>query len=286
MLVGCDRSRPAGTTRPARATIASTVPAVTDLLVGMGASDRLVAVSTYDRDRPDVGTRPKAGDYDSVDWELLATLRPTVLVTAIAPDRRPAGFRERAAELNIQLRNVQVNVLSDLDPAVDQLAAALDDPAMGVAAKRQMHDRLDAVKQSVAGRPPVSALIVLGPDATAVAGPGNYLDDLLRLAGGTNAAGRLGRPWPTVDRETLLTLRPNVILQLLPSAKPQELARATATWAQLRQLPAVAAGRVCTITDPYALQPGWHLPEVAEQFARCLHPTPSPPRPATAPAGR
>ena len=274
-LVGCDRGRPAAATRSARATIASTVPAVTDLLVGMGAGDRLVAVSTYDADRPDVGGRPKAGNYDTVDWELLATLRPSVLVTAIAPDRRPAGFRQRASELGIELRNVQVDRLTDLYPAVDQLAAALGDPAMGVDAKRVLHDRLNAVHQSVAGQPTVSTLIVLGPDATAVAGPGDYLDDLLQLAGGTNAAARLGRSWPTVDRETLLALRPDVILQLLPSAKPQELVAAAATWAQLRQVPAVAAGRVCTITDPYALQPGWHLPEVAAQFARCLHP-PSP----------
>ena len=86
-LTGCDRHPPTATTRPGRPTVASTVPAATDLVVGMGLADRLVAVSTFDP-----GPLPKAGDYQTTDWELLATLRPTVLLTAIDDDRQPAGF--------------------------------------------------------------------------------------------------------------------------------------------------------------------------------------------------
>jgi ABC-type Fe3+-hydroxamate transport system substrate-binding protein len=275
-LCGCDRSPPAApATRSSLPTIASTVPAATDLIVGMGGGDQLVAVSTYDRGRPDVGSLPQAGDYQTVDWELLATLRPTVLLTFISPDREPAGFRERAADLHMQLLNVNVDRLADLDPAIDKLGTALDRPDLAATAKRTLDGQFDAVRHRVAGLPIVPALVLLGPDATGVAGPGTYLDDALHLAGGTNAAARLGDRWPTVDRETLLSLHPAVVLQLMPDAKPQELSRAAATWAQL---PAGAVGRVCPITDPYAEQPGWHLPEVADQFARCLHanpPTPS-----------
>ena len=274
----CDRGTPtAPATRPSVPTIASTVPAATDLIIGMGARDQLVAVSSYDRGRPEASSLPAVGDYQSVDWELLATLRPTVLVTFSSPDREPAGFRDRAVGLDIRLLNVQLNRLADLDPALDQLGAALVRPDLATAAKRTLHERLDAVTRGVAGQPPVSTLIVYGPDGTSIAGPGTYLDDLLQKAGGTNAAAPLGKPWPTVDRETLLSLHPDVVLQLLPDAKPQELARAAATW---KQLPTVAPGRVYPITDPYAEQPGWHLPEVAERFARCLHPNP----PSSSPA--
>jgi iron complex transport system substrate-binding protein len=141
---------------------------------------------------------------------------------------------------------------------------------MAAAANRTIADRFEAVRRRVAGLPPVSALIVLGRDATGLAGPDTYLDDVLQIAGGTNAAAGLGKPWPTVDREMLLSLHPAAVLILLPGAKPQELAQARATWAQL---PTLAPGRVYTITDPYAQQPGWHLPDLAERFAQCLHPS-------------
>ncbi len=272
-LVGCDRAAPApATTRAARPTIASTVPAATDLIVGMGGRDQLVAVSTYDRNRPDVASLPKAGDYQTADWELLATLRPTVLLTAIRPDREPAGFRDHAAALHIDVQNIQVDRLDDLAPAIDRLGVALGNPAMAAVANRGIAARLAAVASRAATRPKVPALIVYSPDATAVAGPGTYLDDLLREAGGTNVLPTTMQPWPTIDRELLLSLHPAVVLQLLPDAKPQELAQARATWAQL---PSGAVGRVCTITDAYATQPGWHLPDLAEQFARCLHPSPT-----------
>ena len=270
--LGCDRDAPPPpATRPAVRTIASTVPAVTDLIVGMGAADRLVAVSTYDRDRPDVGTLPKAGDYQTTDWEVLAEVRPSVLVTAITPSREPAGFGRHAADLGVEPINLQVDHLPELEPAIDALGVALAEPALAAAADRRIDAQLAAVRRQVAGLPRVPTLIVISPDATAVAGPGTYLDDLLQTAGGTNAAASLRRPWPTVDREMLVSFRPAVVLQLLPGASPQELARAAAVWASLPPV------RVCTITDPYALQPGWHLPELAGTFARCLHPSSSAP---------
>ena len=275
--LGCHRRSAPATTRPtALPTVASTVPAATDLIVGMGGRDRLVAVSTYDGGRPDVGTLPKAGDYLTTDWELLATLRPSVLVTEISPARESPGFRRHAAQLGIALVNVKVDRLADLQPAVARLGTAIGEPDLAARAERDIDARLTAVARRVAGLPRVSTLIVLGPDPTNVAGPGTYLDDLLRLAGGTNAAAALGKPYPTLDREALVSLRPDVVLQLVPGAPPQELAQAAAAWAGLPQVPAVAAGRVCTITDPYAEQPGWHLPDLAERFARCLHPSPSP----------
>ena len=266
---GCFADAPA--TRP---TIASTVPSATDLIVGMGAADQLVAVSTYDAGRPDVGRRPKAGDYQTIDWEQVTKLRPSTLVTFVSADRQPAGVRDRAAKLHIKLLNVPIDRLTDLDPAIDSLGTALDRPDLAAAAKQHLKDQLDAVTRRVKGQPPVSALIVLSPDATAVAGSDTFLDDVLQKAGGTNAAARLHQNWPRIDREMLLSLKPDVVIQLVPGGKPQEVAQAKATWARFRSVPAVAHDRVCILTDPYVEQPGWHLPDLAERMAECLHPAP------------
>ncbi len=262
LLVGCDRTPPAATTRPAHPLVASTVPAATDLIVGLAAADQLVAVSTYDAGRPDVGSLPKAGDYQTVDWERLAALHPSVLFTAISRENEPAGFRDHAAELHIRPVNVQVNRLEDLAPAIRIVGDALDQPDRAATANRQIAARLARIHDRVAGLPPVPTLLVLGPDRQTLAGPGTYLDDLLQKAGGTNVAAGLGQPWPRVDRELLASLHPAVIIELSPDGKPA----ATAV-----PLP---PGRYCLIADRYALQPGWHLPDEAEQFAQCLHPTP------------
>src|SRR3954471_18121548 len=100
--VGCEKAaaRPnSASTKPAGKTVASLVPAVTDLIIGMGARERLVAVSTYDRQRPDVESLPKVGDYQTIDWEQLQLIRPSLIVIDIHKDRLPPGFADRAAAL-------------------------------------------------------------------------------------------------------------------------------------------------------------------------------------------
>src|SRR5687767_218730 len=75
-------------------TVASLVPAATDLLIGMGAGDHLVAVSNFDT-RPDAGHLARVGDYRSTDWEMLARIRPDVMVIQIDESKVPAGMRQR-----------------------------------------------------------------------------------------------------------------------------------------------------------------------------------------------
>jgi ABC-type Fe3+-hydroxamate transport system substrate-binding protein len=269
-LSSCNKPTPPAS-QPATVTVASLVPAATDLLVGMGAKNHLVAVCNYDTDAAVAGL-PRAGDYETVDWEQLRALHPSVLITQIKPSLQPAGFKSRAADLHIQPIDIQIENLADIFKAIDILGNAIDDPAVANKASDHMHARLDAVRAAVAGQAPVRTLIFTGDDADFIAAPGGYLDDLLQIAGGVNAAPPGENHWPKIDREMLLSLKPEAIIQLMPDATPQEKQKAMAIWQRYRQLPAVAAGRVYPIYEGYALHPGWHVTDLAEQMSRCLHP--------------
>jgi iron complex transport system substrate-binding protein len=271
LLAACDKTI-SPTTQPTAPTIASMVPAATDLLVGMGAKDHLVAVSTYDKDRADVGSLPKAGDYETVDWELLRSLHPAILITQIKPELQPAGFKEKADQMHILPVNIQIERLNDIFNAIDTLGDALKDPVMATAAKQKMQDRLDAVKKRVAGQSPVRTLIVTGSSFEFIAAPGSYLDDLLQVAGGVNACPPSAQHWPRIDREMLLSLNPDAIIQLMPNATVQEREQASKIWKQSPQLSAVTTARVYPIYEAYAQQPGWHVTDLAEHFAKLLHP--------------
>jgi iron complex transport system substrate-binding protein len=282
-LVGCDKHRPVPATQPASPTIASLVPAATELIIGMGARDRLMAVSTFDSD-PDIAQLPKAGDYETIDWELLGSLHPSVLVTEISPDRQGPGFNAKAADRRIKPINVHIENLDDIPLAIDQLGAVLQEPQLALSAHQVFEARLDAVRRLAANEKPVRALIVTSAQADSVAGVGTYLDDLLKIAGGVNVVAPESGHWPMIDREKLLSLKPDVVLQLLPGTSPQERVAASRLWSRLSAIPAVASGRVYPIYDEYALVPGWHVTDLAEQFFRCLHPqSPTHPVPASQP---
>ncbi|HYO10195.1 MAG TPA: ABC transporter substrate-binding protein, partial [Tepidisphaeraceae bacterium] len=133
-------------TARAATTVASLSPAATEIIVhALGARDRLVAVSNFDPQRPETAGLPRVGDYQTVDWERLAALRPATMVTQFAVDRLPRGLRDRAAELNITLINVPITRLADIHGALATLGEAVGDPTRGRAEQQRLQARLDAI---------------------------------------------------------------------------------------------------------------------------------------------
>src|ERR1043166_2750016 len=78
LSLACNRPTPTAppASHPTILTVASLVPAATDLILGMNAADHLIAVSNWDPDRPEIAHLPRVGDYRTIDWEKLSELHP------------------------------------------------------------------------------------------------------------------------------------------------------------------------------------------------------------------
>lgn len=270
---GCDQAAPKPTASHAKSpTVASLVPSASDLLIGMGVKDHLVAVSNYDHD-PETAGLPRVGDYETIDWEKLAQLRPNVIVSWYGPGKTPAGFEERAKELNIRELNLQFSRLSDVYDALGALGDTVDEKAAAQEELKKLKGGIAEVETRVKGKPRVRAVIVTDASGLDFAGRGNYLDDLLNAAGGENAVTATG--YVTLDREAIAALKPDVILQLMPGADADAVAKNAEFWKAFADLPAVKEHRVCQFTQTYMMVPGSHVADVARMFAAALHPMPA-----------
>jgi iron complex transport system substrate-binding protein len=278
LAVGCDRSDAlAPTTLPTTQssggkTVASLVPAATDMIIGMGARDRLVAVSNWDAERAEIAGLPRVGDYRTVNWEKLASLRPDVMIVQWRADKMPPGVAERAAELNIHLVNLRMVYLDDVFTALDQLGAGIGEREKAAAAATKLRGQLDGVRAAVAGKPPVRTLISQTESPLSTVGGGNFVNDLLTIAGGKNVIEGGDNSYPNIDVERLVALNPDAIIHLLPGESPQVIERAKSFWSSHPQLAAVKSGRVYFETDSHMLLPGPLVGNVAERFATLLHP--------------
>ena len=261
-------------TRPAgKKTVASLVPAATDMIIAMGARDALVAVSNWDAQRDEIAGLPRVGDYRNVDWEKLASLRPDVMIVQWRPDKMPPGVAERAAELHIELVNLRIVYLDEIFTAWEKLGDAIGERAKADATAKDVRRQLDAVRAAVAGKPPVRTLISQTESPLSTVGGGNFMNDLLTLAGGTNVIeGGGDNSYPNIDLERLVALNPDVVIHLLPLEPPQVVERAKAFWASHPELAAVKSGRVHLETESFLLLPGPLVGRIAERFATLLHP--------------
>jgi len=273
VTAGCGRSDSGKSSHLAprkNPTIASLVPAATDLIVGMGAGDHLVAVSNYDLITEASGL-PRVGDYQNIDWEKLAQIRPNVLISFYGSGHMPEGFIEKTREFNISPINVHLDRLDEIYEGIIKLGDACNEPQKAIAERDRLKGGIEAVRQRYKGQPRVRALIAIGSTGADVAGQGTFFDDLLQAAGGENVVTG-SHPYVTLDREALSALKPDVILQMLPGKGSQTAEQARAAWNSLSDVPAVRDNRVMIYTDDYIMQPGPHLAEIAGKFAAALHP--------------
>jgi iron complex transport system substrate-binding protein len=272
---GCDRGTaapPAVVRMAKRPTVASLSPAATDILLAIGAQDHLVAISNYDYGKPAVAGLPGAGDYLTVDWEQLAKLQPDVLIVQVREALAPKGFKERADSLKIRPVYIHIDDIDDIVEATRTLGDAVAEPDKAAAATKAMRDRLVAVAQSVAGRPRVLTLVITDEVGAGVAGPDTFVDELLTIAGGANAAANEGGGYPRIDREKIVSLHPEVVLHLLPSKPGPMIEEARRFWATMPDVPAVKNGKVHILTEPSVMHPGLGVGETAALFADKLHP--------------
>lgn len=195
--------------------IVSLSPAATDLLVHLGLYDRIVGISSYEAD-PSLKSRlPVVGDYQRIDWETLAVLRPRYLIVQGRYDRLPPGLSERCHSMGIQLIDIQIDRLDDILLMLVKLAQALGLEQTGLDTARRVQMQIDTVITPKR----IPALILLNESGKFAAGKDTFLDDLLTRAGGENVLTTSG--YPSVDREFLTTLEPQIVFVLLPGANDQ-----------------------------------------------------------------
>ncbi len=272
VIAGCDRREvpPRVTTGAAAPTVVSLVPAATDLIVAMGAADHLVGVSNYDQN-PQVSNIRRVGDYLTTDWERIVELQPRIIITQYAPGRTPTGFEEHVRAIGSRQENLHIDRVDDIFAALTRLGEICAEPRKADAASKRLQLQLQIIRQRTAPMAPTPALIVVDESGQNAAGPRTFLDDLLTIAGGRNVIDSSSPPWPAVDRETLITLAPQVIIQLLPDASAQIRDEAMRNWNTLPYLPAVRNHRIIQLTGSDVLLPGYHVGNLAQQFEQALH---------------
>ncbi|MDO9021290.1 MAG: helical backbone metal receptor [Deltaproteobacteria bacterium] len=275
-LAACERRAPPGPALPESFTavddrapaprrVVCLVPSATELVFALGAGDRVVGVSAFDDYPPEVTRLPRIGGMTNPSFEGIAALRPDAVVGVEGPTDLAALRRLRS--LGVRVVVPRVESVAEVLSGIDLLGRLLHRAPEAAALRARIARELDAVRSRVTGRPRPRTLVVLGRRPLVVAGPGSWIDEVVSLAGGANVVTGGGR-YPTVPREALAAMRPEVILDLTGHAEGAALRDELAGV----DLPALRQGRVSSFGDPMFLRPGPRVAESARQIAAALHP--------------
>ncbi len=262
-----DAGRTVAVSSPPRRVI-SLIPAVTEMIIALGAQDRLIARTDYD-DNPLLDSLPSVGGGLSPDIEWLVRRQPDLVIGWTDGTARTVLGRLR--ELGIEVYSADIQTLADADDTIRRmgLLLGLGDEAERVAARARAG--LDEVRRRVRGLPRPRVLYVLSIDPPMTAGPSTFLHEVIEIAGGVNVFGDAGARWPTIGLEAIVARDPDLLL--VPVGEegfvPPERLRALPGWSDLG---AVRAGRVYEVDADRFHRPGPHLAEVARELAGLFYP--------------
>jgi iron complex transport system substrate-binding protein len=272
-LAAC--SRKAGSSNggaPARSgearRIVSVSPSTTEALFAIGAGDRVVGRSRYCDWPPEAAKLPVVGGVVDVDLEAVVQLAPDLVVGTPGP--ASARLAEKLASFDVATWFPGIESLA----AVDALILGLGERTGHASGARAVVDRIAAqtaaVERALTGEAPTRALTVVDVSPVVAAGPGDFLDEMVRRAGGINALAS-GAPWQTLDFEQIAGLDPEVVLDVsyANGGGASRITPAMPGWSDVR---AVREGRVVTLDDERVLRPGPRVGEGLALVARALHP--------------
>lgn len=246
--------------------IVTAAPSVTELAFALGLGDTVVAVDEYSNYPPEATSKASIGSYIDPDLEAIVGARPdVVLVTSvhlaeIVPALEAQGIPAIVFDAsNIEGVYADLLLLGEATGRRDQAETLVD----------SLRGRVAAVEQAVAGADPVSVFYEIDPTLY-TAGPGTFIDDLIRRAGGTNIAGGATTAYPQLSAEEVVAADPEVIILSDQAAGvSEEAVRARSGWSGIA---AVKGDRIVFLDPDIGSRPGPRIVDALEQIARILHP--------------
>jgi len=260
-----------GPAQAAGARIVSLAPSITEALDALGVMGSVVAVSEHDDYPPRVARLPKIGGYATPSIERILALRPTLV---IGESTFHSQTLARLSGMGVRTLSLTMHrSLDQVDAALKILGKELGRNEEASRATSKIRTGLESTRRKIRTAHPggvPSVLVVVWHDPLTVAGRTNYIHDILTRLGIPNAARRILYSFPQVDRETVLSLNPDIVV-LAQAEKGMATTRETFD-ALFRGLPlrATRTGRVVTIRSDSLFHPGPRVLEAATLLAGTL----------------
>ena len=192
---------------PASPRVVVLIPSLAQDAFALGA--HVIAVPKFTDDMPQAKGLPVVGDFESVDSEVIIRLHPDVVLGIPSQSRLVEPLRR--AGIDVEL--IDDNSYNDLFADIKKIGDVAHRQSQASALIAKLRAETNALHASVknAGKKP-TVFIALGTGPIWTVGRGSYLETLIELAGGRNAATDLKMPYGEYSEEALLRIQPDIII--------------------------------------------------------------------------
>jgi len=254
--------------------IVSISPNVTEILYGVGAWPQVVAVSQYCDFPDDVKNKPRVSGWDNTNLEQLTALKPD-LVIGVEP--QAPFLKDKLDALGMRSLFLKSQTLKDVYTAIEEIGRISGHEPQAAELLAKTQNEVEAVRKFIAGRQQVKVLCVVDRIPGTIrelytATHGSYLAELIAIAGGESIAPAGEQGWGKITKEAVVSLNPEVIIDMVQDSKGNFGEDPAAVWRDLPEVSAVQKQRIYPVRDALVIHPSQFVGHTAQVFARMIHP--------------
>jgi len=249
--------------------IISLAPNITEILFSLGLDEEIVGVSIHCNFPEKAKSKVRVGSYISIDFERIISIKPDLIIATGAGNTR--DMVERLGKLGFATYVIFPKNFNDILQSIGHIGKVVDREKEASALIEGMERQKQRVIELTQGLPRTKVFLQIGEAPIVTVGKGSFADDLIRLAGGENIAGREKGMYPRLGMEEILKKSPEVIL--ISSMNPRgDYQKVIQEWARWKMIPAVKNGRIHLINSDLIDRPSPRIIDGLEEIARLLHP--------------
>jgi iron complex transport system substrate-binding protein len=254
--------------------IISLSPSTTEVLYGVGAFERVVAVSDYDKFPPEVARLPRIGGWSNTNLEQVATLKPDLII--MTSSQAPL-IKDKLDALGVRTVTVPSFTVEDALKGIEQIGAVTGREEAARKLVADVRAKLEDVRARTRELPRLRVLCIVDRVPGTLRGlytatRGSFFAELIEIAGGESIAPPASNGFGQISKEAIVSLNPDIIFDMLQTGDGKLAENVQEVWKELAEVRAVRDGRVYSLRDESMLHPSQFVGDTARKFAELIHP--------------
>jgi iron complex transport system substrate-binding protein len=249
--------------------IVSLAPNITEILFSLGLDEEIVGVSIHCNFPEKAKSKVRVGTYIRLDFEKITSLNPDLIIATAAGNTRDTV--DRLGTLGFPTYVIYPKNFNDILKNIAHIGQVVNREEEARVIIEEMRKRSQRIVELTNGLPRPKVFIQIGDAPVVTVGKGSFADDLIRLAGGENIAGKEKEVYPRFGMEEILKRSPEVIV--ISSMNPRgDYQKILQEWNRWKTIPAIKNGRIHLIDSDLIDRPSPRIIDGLEELARVLHP--------------
>ncbi len=257
--------------------IISLSPSTTETLFALGLGNKIVGRTRFCNYPPEAKKLPEVGGYVDPNYEAMIALKPDLVILL----QEHENVKQYLNEFKIKYLEVNNKTIADILTTIKTIGKVCKAEPQANTLLQKLNNKINVIKKKTENLPKPKVIISIGRTLGTgtikdvyIAGKNTFYDELIALAGGTNAIGDSLNAYPMLSAEGIIHLNPQIIIDFVTDVNGKSFNKdlILKDWNSIKFVEAVKNKNVKIFSKDYIVIPGPRFILLLQDLAKAIHP--------------